>query len=59
LIEARRLVLELGFEKFGPPTSATVATVEALDDLDLLHRLSRTVLRAANWQELLAVAADT
>ncbi len=58
MIEARRLLLDLGSEKFGPPTPATVMTVDGLDDLATLHRLARSVFRASSWQDLLTVASD-
>jgi len=52
--EARHDLLELGTEKFGPPDSATIATLEGLDRLDVLRGLLRGVLRASTWEELLA-----
>jgi hypothetical protein len=52
--EARRLVLELGMEKFGAPDPSVVRMVEAIGDPDRLGHLLRRVLRAASWQELLA-----
>ncbi|HZO27729.1 MAG TPA: hypothetical protein VFH48_17260 [Chloroflexota bacterium] len=52
--EARRTILDLGGEKFGPPAESTVALVEGLEDIDVLHRMIRSVLRANTWQELLA-----
>jgi hypothetical protein len=52
--EARRLLLDLGTEKIGSPDAATAAAIEAVDDLDVLHRMGRAVLRANSWQELLA-----
>lgn len=52
--EARRTVLDLGADKFGPPVEATVATIQELEDLDALHRMVRAVLRVNSWQEMLA-----
>jgi hypothetical protein len=52
--EARRTVLDLGADKFGPPAESTAATIQELEDLDVLHRMVRAVLRANSWQELLA-----
>lgn len=54
LREARRTVLDLGTEKFGPPAESTVAVIRDLEDLAGLHRMVRAVLRANSWQELLA-----
>jgi predicted transposase YdaD len=56
VVRARRDVIELGTEKFGPPDSATVAAIERLDDLDILSRLLRRILRTSTWEELLASA---
>ena len=52
--EARRTVLDLGGEKFGPAAESTVSTIQSLEDLGVLHRMVRAVLRANSWQELLA-----
>ena len=51
---ARRLVLELGTNKFGPPDATTVTTLERIGDLNILHRLAVGVLQAWTWEELLA-----
>lgn len=56
--EARRLVLELGTDKFGPPDETVRFAVERLDSLELLHRLARGVLRASSWEGLLAAVSD-
>jgi predicted transposase YdaD len=55
--EGRQIVLELGTDKFGPPSATTVGTLEQIDDLAVLHRLARGILRTASWQELLATAS--
>jgi len=52
--EARRLVLDLGTDKFGAPEPSLVSTVETIGDPDVLERLVRRILRATSWQELLA-----
>ena len=52
--EARALIRDLGTQKMGSPDAATVASIEAVDDLEMLHRMSRAVLHANTWQELLA-----
>ena len=57
VIEARRVVLELGTEKLGPPTATVIRALEDLDDLDALERLIRRILTASTWQELLASAS--
>jgi hypothetical protein len=52
--EARRLVLELGAERFGPPEQAVVDAIARIDDHDGLKRLIRDTFTASSWQELLA-----
>jgi predicted transposase YdaD len=54
ITHARRMLLELGTEKLGAPDVATAATIESLADLFVLDRLIRGVLRASDWDELLA-----
>lgn len=55
IIEARRLVLELGTRKFGPPDPTTVGALERIDDLNMLHRLADGLLQTSNWEDLLAI----
>jgi hypothetical protein len=52
--EARRLVLELGAERLGPPNEAARSAVERIGDHDTLKRLLRDSFTATSWQELLA-----
>jgi hypothetical protein len=54
--EARRLILELGAERLGPPDTAARDTVERIADLERLERLIRRVFAVSTWQELLADA---
>lgn len=54
IIEARRLVLGLGTRKFGPPDATMVATLDAIDDLNVLHSLADGLLQMSTWEELLA-----
>jgi hypothetical protein len=52
--EARKIVLRLGRIRFGTPDEMTRETIEAIDDLDRLERLSERLLTASSWAELLA-----
>jgi hypothetical protein len=55
LLQARKSLLRLGELKFGEPASESArATVEAIDDVDLLEQLIGRVLRMRPWDELLA-----
>ena len=56
--QARRDVLELGTEKFGPPDTSVIERLDRIDDPDTLGHLLRGVLRAPTWQELLAAISD-
>lgn len=56
LEEARRLVLELGAERLGPPEQEAVHAIGRLDDHEELKRLVRNSFTASSWQELLADA---
>jgi hypothetical protein len=53
-VEARRLVLEWGAERLGPPDTTTRESVERIVDLERLERLIRRSFTAASWHELLA-----
>jgi predicted transposase YdaD len=53
--EARRTLLRLGAARFGRPATSTAASIEAMEDLDTLHRMVEALLGANSWQELLAV----
>src|SRR4051794_11641473 len=52
--EAQRLILRQGKIRFGPPDAEDRATIEAIEVLDRLERLSERLLAVANWAELLA-----
>jgi hypothetical protein len=49
----RQLLLRQGRVKFEEPDAATVARIEAIDNLDQLDRLSERLLLVGSWQELL------
>jgi hypothetical protein len=50
----RKTLLRLGRKQFGPPDEATAATINGIDDLDRLGRMSERVLDVSTWRELLA-----
>jgi hypothetical protein len=54
VLEARKLLLRQGRRKFGPPAAEVEATIQAIDDLDRLERMSERLLDVTTWQELLA-----
>jgi predicted transposase YdaD len=51
--EARRMLLLLGQDKFGPPDAATLVAVQAITDIERLEALGRQVRQAETWQQLL------
>jgi hypothetical protein len=50
---ARRVLLLMGTQRFGPPLPEARSAIEALRDLDTLERLTLNVLKTTSWQELL------
>src|SRR6185369_16837808 len=58
LEEARRLVLELGAERLGPPDKAVRTTIQGQGDHEELKRLLRNSFTVSSWQELLADSPD-
>jgi hypothetical protein len=56
--EARRLVLKLGAERLGAPTSDVQERVEQFTDVDELERLLSRLFTATTWQELLAPPSE-
>jgi predicted transposase YdaD len=53
--EARKVLLLLGDQRFGPPEASMRATIEAATDLAWLERWTARLLQATSWEELLAV----
>lgn len=47
-------LLRLGSHRFGPPDEATITTVNAIDDLNRLKRMTDAVLTVRSWHKLLA-----
>ncbi|MCC7369279.1 MAG: hypothetical protein IT306_12695 [Chloroflexi bacterium] len=48
----RRMVLELGADRFGPPDASITSLIEHIGDLGVLNRLLHAILRVNDWQEL-------
>jgi predicted transposase YdaD len=55
--EARRMLLIVGEEQFGPPDEAIVSAVQAITDVERLENLARQVRHAESWQQLLSPPA--
>ena len=51
---ARRNILIVGEEKFGPADESVKTQLENITDLERLDRMFRRALKAASWQEVLA-----
>lgn len=49
----RRVLLDLGEQKFGKPDSKTAKKIESIHEYEKLERLVQRVLNADNWKELL------
>jgi len=54
ITEAQQLLFRQGRLRFGRLDKATRSAIEAIDDLERLHRLSELILTATNWRDLLA-----
>jgi predicted transposase YdaD len=59
LAEARKIVLRLGRNRFGPPDARVTAAVEAIADVERLEELGERLLSAASWDELLGLPAPS
>ncbi len=53
--EAKKLILLMGRERFGPADEQVKTKLSAITDLDRLEGLSLKLLRASSWPELLDV----
>ena len=56
LKQARKMVLQLGQEKLGPPNDDVVTAVQGIEDLERLERLNKDCTKVSSWQELLNLA---
>lgn len=52
--EARALLVRLGTKRFGPPSEAARAALEAVTGIERLEGLNERVLDVESWEELLA-----
>ncbi len=52
--EARRLLLLIGGERFGPPDDRIRAALESINAVERLEQLIQRLLHVSNWDELLA-----
>jgi hypothetical protein len=54
LTSERRLILNQGRTRFGPPSQEVIATFEGIDDPERLEALGMRLLVVTSWDELLA-----
>ena len=50
----RKLLLEMGAERFGPPADAISSTIQGVEDPARLNVLVKRVSLVKTWDELLA-----
>ncbi len=57
IAEARRILLRQGRQRFGEPDAATLASVDAIEDIDRLESLIDELVngRITAWNEMLAM----
>lgn len=51
--EAKRIILLQGETRFGPPTEEVQTRLQAITDIQRLEQLSKALLSAASWSDLL------
>lgn len=49
----RETLISVGEDRFGKPPAAVLKTLRSIDDRDRLRRMSKKLLHARSWQELL------
>jgi hypothetical protein len=54
LTSERRLILNQGRARFGPPSQDVIATFEGIDDPERLEALGMRLMVVSSWDELLA-----
>lgn len=57
LAEARRFLLLIAEDKFGKPSPAAMAAINALEDADQLEQVGRRVNKVNSGEKLLTVPA--
>jgi hypothetical protein len=55
-IQAKRIILLVGEELFGPADESTKTRVQAITDIDRLERIFVKLPRCGGWQEALETA---
>ena len=50
---AKKAILVVGEERFGPATESVKGQLDTITDLDRLERMHRRAVKAASWQEIL------
>ena len=51
--QARFGLLLLGRQRFGEPTAEIEASIQAIEDLSRLNRMTAQLLKVSSWAELL------
>src|SRR5690349_2012971 len=51
---ARRTILRLGSQRFGPPGVSTMVVIESLQVIELLDGIIHRLLTATSWEDLLS-----
>jgi predicted transposase YdaD len=57
VVEARKFLVRIGGDYFGPPDAAVTAALEAITDVERLEELGVLARRVASWEELLGLPA--
>ena len=51
----RKVLMRLGTKRFGTPTTTTVALIDAIEEVELLHRMIERVMEANDWSEVVPI----
>jgi hypothetical protein len=52
----RKMLLQRGTRRFGPPTAKVQAALGDIDNVEQLSRMAEWLTAATNWRELLRAA---
>jgi predicted transposase YdaD len=58
MLALQKTLLRLGRQRFGAPSDAAQAAINAITDVARLERLTEHLLLAVTWQELLESSAS-
>ncbi len=55
LVGLRKVFVRMGTKRFGPPTTTTVALIDAIEEVELLQSMIERVMEANDWSEVVPI----